>query len=365
MKRQKNSKRSITYIICYRDPNYVRTESILAALRSIESVELRVIKNRHKSILRYPEVIVRSWISRFRQPTDTYFIGFRGHEIFWFIYPIIATKKIIFDEFICTFDWFTKEKQLFKANSLFGKLLLSFMKVMTARADVVLSDTALHAARIRSVYDLPKEKSQFLYVGTDESVFYARKKTKKANKFSVFFYGNMLPLHGVDVILGAIKRIKEKGLNDIIFILVGGKNNHMMMQKISSYIIDNDLRHTVRHIPWVAYKKLPDYVNNSDVALGGPFGNTPQAQKVITGKTYQFLAMATPVVIGAIKEEVGFKDRHNCLIVSQGSEENLAEAVQWAYKNQSSLTSIGRQGRKLYEEAFSIRQRAKKLKEII
>lgn len=365
MKNQKSKKRSVTYILCYKDPNYVRTQSLLAALEQVDSINLTVIKNKYKSVLRYPEVIVRVILSRLKRPADTYFIGFRGHEIFWFIYPFIATKKIIFDEFICTFDWFTQEKKLIKADSVAGRLLYKFMQAAAGRSDIVLSDTELHAERIRDVYKLSKEKSRFVYVGTDESVFYPRSHAATHKKFNVFFYGNMLPLHGIDVILGAIKQAKEKKLNNMHFILVGGKGNKTMEQKIRTFIEDNDLARYITHIPWVEYKKLPGYVSKSQLTLGGPFGNTPQAQKVVTGKTYQFLAMGAPVVIGQIDERVGLKDKQNCLLVKQGSERDLFAALEWAYINQDKLHSIGVAGRKLFERKFSIQQNANTLESII
>lgn len=365
MVKTKNSQKSVTYVLCYRDPNYVRTQNLITALKQSDQINLRVIRNKHRSVLRYPEVIIKAVVSRFKNPSDTYFIGFRGHEIFWFIYPFIASKKIIFDEFICTYDWFTKENSIIKTNSFTGILLLKLMRAIVTRADIVLSDTKLHAGRIQQVYGLPSGKSQFIYVGTDERVFYPRKKSKDTRKFNVFFYGNMLPLHGINTILSAVQIIKKEKLDTIHFTLVGGKGNKTMEQKIKTFIDTHELQSIITHIPWVQYDQLPEYINAAQLTLGGPFGNTPQAQKVITGKTYQFLAMSAPVVIGKIDEDVGLQNMQNCLLVNQGSSEDLADAVIWAYENQSELAHIGERGRELFEEKFSIKQNSKKLESIV
>ena len=94
-------------------------------------------------------------------------------------------------------------------------------------------------------------------------------------------------------------------------------------------------------------------IARADLCLGGPFGNTDQAQRVITGKTFQFLAMEKPVVIGRIKDNAGFEDRRNCLLVSQGDGEELARVILWCLENRDRLGDIGRNGRLLYDRLFS------------
>ena len=110
----------------------------------------------------------------------------------------------------------------------------------------------------------------------------------------------------------------------------------------------------VIHKKWVNYRQLPIIISESDLCLGGPFGNTGQAHRVITGKTFQFLAMGKPMVVGKIKHDYGFRDKENCLLVSQGNEKELADAILWCFENQKKLGEIGRNGLALYRTKFSI-----------
>ena len=48
----------------------------------------------------------------------------------------------------------------------------------------------------------------------------------------------------------------------------------------------------------IPYESLPDAIVSADLCLGGPFGCTGKARRVITGKTFQFLAMEKPIVVG-------------------------------------------------------------------
>ena len=96
-------------------------------------------------------------------------------------------------------------------------------------------------------------------------------------------------------------------------------------------------------------------IPNADICLGGPFGNTDQARRVITGKTSQCLALGKPLIIGEIDEKHGFVDKQDCLLVPQGNPEALVEALRWAYSHREQLALIGEQGRAIYAEKLSIK----------
>lgn len=117
MVKQKKNSAKVCYVLCYRDPNYVRSQVLTEALRKIPGVELILIKNRHRGLLRYLEVPLRLIYTRLRYRPDTFIVGFRGHEVFWLLYPAMAGRKIIFDEFINLHDWLVDEHHKFPEES--------------------------------------------------------------------------------------------------------------------------------------------------------------------------------------------------------------------------------------------------------
>jgi glycosyltransferase involved in cell wall biosynthesis len=122
----------------------------------------------------------------------------------------------------------------------------------------------------------------------------------------------------------------------------------------------------IKHIDWVEYQELPRYIAQAALGLGGPFGDTGQAGRVITGKTFQFLAMAKPVIVGMYNgDDDGFEDKVNCLQVPRGDEQALANAISWAFEHGESLKRISQQGYDLYRSRYSIQKISGKLKGII
>jgi glycosyltransferase involved in cell wall biosynthesis len=350
------NKTRVCYVVCYKDPDYIRTITLTSALAKIDNIELKIIKNKKRGVLRYLEVPFKLFFARLSFKPDVFIVGFRAQEIFWAFYPSMAGKKIIFDEFINLHDWLIHEHHKLKEGSFTSRIIDSYMRWVLKRSDQVLEDTEAHAKLSQKIYKVPAEKLVAIPVGADETIFYPRPKTHKTGKFEVFFYGNMLPLHGLDVILESIKLIKEKSqFKNMHFTIIGGKGSPEMIQKVTNFIKNNSLSDFIEYKQWVNYKDLPDYIANADLCLGGPFGNTSQAKRVITGKTYQFLAMAKPTVIGENYELAGFVDKKNCLLVKQGSADDLSTSILWAVRNSERVDRIGRAGRRLYEEHFTMK----------
>ncbi len=354
----------VCYVVCYKDPEYIRTLTLVAALRKIPGIELTVIKNKHLGILRYAEVPMRLLWARLTDRPEVFVVGFRAHEIFWVLYPATIGKPVIFDEFIDHHDWLVSEHQK-SWSKLIIKALDSYMSLVMRLSKFVLTDTDAHSKLAVSNYKVPARKVVAIPVGADEQIFKPRPLTKH-DGLEVFFYGNLLPLHGINFVLEAIRLLKQQGkLGNFHFTLAGGRGNPMMSKSVRQFIEANGLESVITHHDWIDYSELPDYIARADLCLGGPFGGTGQAQRVVTGKTYQFLAMAKATLIGEGKANPGFRDRQNCLLVKQASATEIAQALAWAKEHQSELGKIGQAGQQLYSKQFSIQVISRKLGELI
>jgi len=138
--------------------------------------------------------------------------------------------------------------------------------------------------------------------------------------------------------------------------LIGGKQNIGLLVKKAKLDGAN-----IKYKTWVSFDKLPVYMNQADICLGGPFGGTVQSQFVITGKTYQFLQMSKPVIIGKNQESDLFTNEKDSLIIEQSNPQALAAAILWAFHNSIDLLKIGKNGRELYQKYFSNQQLTKQL----
>ena len=351
---------TVCYVVAYRDPGYVRTHNIRAALSRLDGYRLIDATNRRAGWFRYFETLGKLVRARFRHNPDVYLLGFRGHEIFWIVRLITLGKRLVFDEFMSPSDALVSENKGGPLGRALGYLLYPMERMCLSLSDHCITDTILHKDFVAQRFSVPKDKIDVVYVGAKpsdaDSAPAGPSVCRSDSKLSVLFYGTFLPLHGVDVILRACAQLR--GL-PIEFRIIGGRGSALRRFRAlhDELALDN-----VRHDTWVEFEELQTQViPGADLCLGGPFGGTPQARRVITGKTFQFLAQAKPTVIGRVDEPVGLLDRENCLLVEQDDAESLAGACRWALEHRDQLANIGRKGQQLYTEKFSIGELARQL----
>ena len=336
----------VCYILSYYFPAYVRTHTLLSALRELPNVELYQAVNTTTNFLHYFETIYKVIAIRIKYNPDLYILGFRGYEFYWLIRLLTCKRPLLFDHMMSPYDSLLHEKQKIKPDSIPSRILYWYEQSILKNADIVLADTPLHRQFFIQQFRIPERKVCVVHVGTDEKLFKPIP-IKLANTFTIFFYGSFLPLHGMPIILEAAKMVQELPIR---FHLVGG--HKLDLTWFHNTVQQNNLTN-IDHTLWIPYKLLPNAIATAHLCLGGPLGNTGQAQRIITGKTYQFLRMAKPTVIGQVAHTYPFRDRDNCFYIPQGNANALTGTIRWAFTHRSQLPEIGQNGYRIYQDNFS------------
>jgi glycosyltransferase involved in cell wall biosynthesis len=349
----------VCYFLCYYFPQYVRTKTLINGLSQIQGIKIIPIINTSRGWFRYFETLAKLVFVRAIHKPDLYIVGFRGYEIYWPIRFLARNKPLFFDHMMSPYDSLVFEKKQISKTSILGKLLFRYERGLLHSTDGIITDTIQHKSYFTNLFNLDKNKIHPIYVSTDEDLFVSHHPPPDNKNFVVFFYGSFLPLHGVEYILKAAKLLPDFPMQ---FHLVGGHKTNLKQ----FYALIEKLGLTnVRHTRWVDYTDLPGVIAQADLCLGGPFGDTGQAKRIITGKTFQFLAMNKPTVVGRIEPLPGFIDKYNCLLVPQADAAALANALQWAYEHQDELDQIAARGRELYTSQFSNEQISQALGKMI
>jgi glycosyltransferase involved in cell wall biosynthesis len=184
-------------------------------------------------------------------------------------------------------------------------------------ADLLLCDTGAHALYFQRRYRVPLERTAIVPVGFDDVVFQPLPPPPPA-PFRVAFFGSYLPLHGIETIVEAARRL---GRHDVRFLLVGRGQTFPAVAALQRQGVALEL------VPPLSPVALVERLRASHVLLG-IFGTTPKAARVVPNKVYQGMALARAVISAdtpALREF--FVPEQHLLAVPPGDGAALAAAI--------------------------------------
>jgi len=308
----------VLYFATYYTSHYVRQDVIRDCLKKNKDIKLIECVYNSKSFFRY---LIATWkfLLLPKRDVDIIIVGFRGQEILPFI-RLMTRKPIIFDAFISIYDTLCFERRKFEPQSLIGRFTYWLDRYDCKIADRVILDTNAHIEYFSKTFHIPKEKFSRIFVGADQSIFYPREVMKKEDKFTIFYYGTGLPLQGIEIILNAAKILES---DSMVLFRLAGPIRRKYKESIDSLNLKN-----VEYINWVPYEELPKEIAKADVCLGGHFSSVEKARRVISGKTFQFLAMKKSIIVGENKANGELlKHKKNCIMVEMANPKTLANAI--------------------------------------
>ena len=329
-----------------REVNYIRNRVLLAALEKF--CDVTVLTGKGQNI---PSRILTGLIQfiTHRREYDICWAGFYGQP-FALILSLLQRKPVILDAYVSTFDTLCEDRALFHPRSLPGRLAYWLDRKSCQTAGLVVTDTQANAQYFAQTIGVPEKKLRVVYVGCDESLFYPRPDISPSSTYcEVFYYGSFLPLHGTEVIIQAAALLKNR--RDIHF-TVGG--NGPQFRKIKEMVGRLDLKN-VSLVGWIPTDQLPVYIAHASICLGGHFSTVPKAARVIATKTFQFIAMRKPTIVGdnGANREL-FVHREHIYAVPMGDPIALAEAIGELADTPTLREHIARGGYTLFQERLTI-----------
>lgn len=306
--------------------SYIRNTQEITLLKE-NAGSCTIIGSPHKSyIIRLFKVYSKLLITSPRN-YDILFVGFAPQlvlPLFWHKFKKANTNiSIIEDFFISLFDTLCCDRRKIKPGSLIGKLLHNIDKTTLSLADAVICDTNAHGQYFIDEFHAPATKLFTLYLQADPSIYHpvtAARPDYLNGKYAILYFGSILPLQGVDVILKAMNLLKKQ--KNLYFYFIGPIKDKKLIA--SKPISDN-----IQYIDWLSQEDLAKYISYSDLCLAGHFNSSiAKAQRTIPGKAYIYQALKKPMILGdnPANHEL-FADDTNVTFVEMGNAQALADAI--------------------------------------
>ncbi len=302
------------------------TTKNLDYLRNIQEINLLKAQNQEVKVIgsssnQYIKRLLVVYIGLFFQRIkeyDTIFIGFAPQLVLPFWWWKFRGKQIKIDFFISMYDTLVFDRKKFKKNSLIGKILKYLDRRTLFLAEEIICDTKEHGKYFVTEFGAPFERMHTLYLEADTTIYYPRERKKAGDFFEVLYFGSILPLQGVDIVLKSAQILQKN--TAIHFTLIGPI-------KEGDGKVESD---TITYIPWLSQEQLAEAIAQADLCLAGHFNkDINKAKRTIPGKAYIYRAMEKPMILGdnSATRELYSEDMDGIYFVEMGNPQALAKKI--------------------------------------
>lgn len=321
---------------------YPRNDQVISALESagveVDLVHEEMWAGTHKFGLT-PLVLPRLGAAELRlaratvsSGIDAVIVGYPGHFDLWSAKR--HRKPVVFNAMVSLYDTFVEDRERFRDGSLAARALRRLDRAAFRAADLVVADTRANADFMSELAGLDEVGVCFL--GAEERLF--RPAWRRTEDFHVLYVGKPAPLHGLELILEAARL-----LPDVPFRIVGtGQVTDVLETRPRN----------VEHVSWVDYALVHDEYARAGCSVG-IFGTSGKAERVIPHKTFQALAVGTPLITAdTVAARELLIDGRDSLLVERTAEA-LAVAIVALRDDAELARRIGSGGRATFEREAS------------
>jgi glycosyltransferase involved in cell wall biosynthesis len=276
-------------------------------------------------------------LRRPRDATDAVIVGYPGHLDLPAARRAARGRPVVFNPLVSLADTLVGDRGRFRPGSLPARLLTAIDRRALRAADVVVADTQANAEFLAELSELPEQHFAVCFVGAEEDVF--QPGWMPEEPATAVFVGKLIPLHGLETILGAARFAPE-----LRFRVIGSGQLETLLESRPE---------NVEWVRWVEYDLLPGELHRAACALG-IFGTSDKARRVIPNKAFQALACGVPLVTAdtpAARELLA--DGESALLVPPGDPEALADALRRVMAERDVAQRLADGGHAVYREQAS------------
>lgn len=314
--------------IATKNEDYIRLQQEINLIKQY-SLNCTIIVSKNKSYLKRILCVYRKLLTISVKKYDVIFVGFMAQMIIPMWQWKFRKKTVIVDFFISIYDTLVDDRKKIKDNGVLSKIVHKIDQFTVKKAKYIVCDTYAHGRYFGNEFRIESSKFIVLYLEADTSIYHPMGKMRPLEwegKYLVLYFGSILPVQGVDVVMRAIEQLSDK--KAIHFLIIGPVGD-----KVKKASTDN-----VTYIKWLTQEKLAEYISFCDLCLAGHFSDVVgKARRTIPGKAYIYQAMRKKMVLGdsEANRELFEEIPGSIYYVPLGNPDSLSKKICEIYKEHS------------------------------
>lgn len=253
-------------------------------------------------------------------------------------------------EFYNSLPWYKKLNDFRLSRSNWGSY---YYLLLLNRLTWCANEITVSGATLRSIYG-----GSLIYHVRDHSLFsssnpikpYSKKdllNTTSKNPFLISFLGTPRPHKGLDVLIDALKQLR----NENIYIMIIGYEKGDYSEDLEHLLSSSALlqKNTIL-LPFQPFKNLTNLLSITDLVVV-PQTNSPESRGQTPAKIFDAMLMAKPIIATDISELPSILK--GCgMIVEAGNVQQLSEAINYLYSNKHVRNKMGLSARNKLERYY-------------
>lgn len=289
---------------------------------------------------------------------DLYVAGFNGQLDAILLRLLRWRAPVLFAPLVTITETVVEDRQVHRPESSVARLVAAADRLSLRLPSRVLIDTEAHRRYLVDELGASAERVACWYLGADTRVFRPYAPRRRGGPLRVLFYGQFLPLHGVDTILAAMSSLALDPAYELTVVGTGPERRRALAA-VPRAALDR-----IRLIEWVSYEELGELIAGADLCLG-TFGSSQKAHMVIPNKVYQAAAVGRAVLTAdtpALREV--FTPGVDVAVCAAADPEALAASIR-ALRADDAREAIAAGAARLMASRFSAQAQAAALAEAL
>jgi len=356
-----NSSTKKVLIIGHTLKNYPRNSVFINAWQKCTEVVVEEIPNNRWRVLRFiSKLFFRGWRQNFvliMQPVSLFIWPTLFFRLFW-------RGQIVIDAFISVYDTCVYDRQLVNKNSLKALYYYLIDRLTCLIGDIFIFDTLEHRDYFKETFKLSNSKKTLVIpVAVDwpkiEILSGQKAEALPRDKFNILFWGNYIPLQGIEYILESAGLLRSE--ERIHFTLIGnGQTKNRMLNLAQELSLKN-----VTFLSSIKYEELFRYASSADLCLG-IFGSTDKAKRVIPNKVLEAMASGKVLITGYNQSMSNFfQDGREIIFCQRADGKSLARKIKDVFGQPERFKEFGLRAKENIRKNFSLEHQITIIKDFL
>lgn len=229
---------------------------------------------------------------------------------------------VLMDLFLSIYDTTVSDRASLRPTSMRARAIWILEWLACRSVDKLIVDTGPHARYIEEIFHLPVGSVGHVPVGVEQDQFHPLGAPSARSRPVILFYGQLIPLHGIETVIEAALSDRGKAFD---WVIIGSGQDS---PKLETAFGSGSPNH-ITWIKWVDYSELRGWIEGADICLG-IFGGSRKAACVVPNKLFQSLACGRHVVTRASPAMSEFcpKAEPGITLVEPASSEALLDGIE-------------------------------------